>query len=457
MSFKKLLVAVLVVVAVALAVIPQSVMTPEQARTLGIVLVTLSLWATGLVPAYLASLIFMAVTLVLKLAPPMVVFSGFYSSAMWLVFSGFVIAAAVRGSGLSTRLAGLGIHIAHSHALVISGLFAIAMVLTFVMPSSLGRFFLLSPLAMALADRIGYGEGTKGRTAVAIATTLACHVPGFTILPSNVPNLVLTGAAQTIYNFDLTYAEYTLLHFPILGLLKSIIMVALIVWLFPDAPRPAESDGTDETTPRLGWRQWYVIAVLVITLGFWMTDTFHGVNPAWVGICASIALIWPGIGPVGQAEFDKTVNFGVLLFMAGILAVGALVNATGLGAVIAHGMEHILPLSPGADFLNFVSLSAMAFITGIFTTLPGVPAVLTPMAGELSDLTGLSLFAVLMTQVIGFSTVFFPYQSAPLMVGMQVARQPVSALLKITVPLTVITFLVLLPLDFLWWRLLGVL
>ena len=459
MTYKKLFVALLAVIAVALAIIPQPFMNEEQARTLGIVLLTLSLWATGLVPAYLASLIFIAVSLVLKLAPPNIVFSGFYSSAMWLVFSGFMIAAAVRGSGLSARLgAGIGNHLAHNHALVISGLFAIAILLAFVIPSSLGRFFLLSPIALALADRLGYAQGTKGHTAVALTTTLACHVPGFAVLPSNVPNLVLTGAAQTIYGIDLTYASYLLLHFPILGLLKSAIIVALILYFFPDTPKTlvAADKDQDEAGRNLGWRQWYVIAVLLITLGMWMTDTVHGINPAWVGICASIALIWPGIGPVSSAEFDKSVNFGVLLFVAGILAVGAVVNVTGLGVIIARGMEHVLPLSPGHDFVNFISLSVMAFVVGIVTILPGVPAVLTPMAKELSAITGFSVMAVLMTQVIGFSTILFPYQSAPLTVGMQISKEPVAKLLKITVPLTLITGFVLVPLDFLWWKLLGI-
>ncbi|WP_180900905.1 SLC13 family permease [Martelella soudanensis] len=456
-SYKKLLVAGIATVAIIFPLFPVSFMTADQTRTLGLVLVTLSLWATGVVPPYLASLLFFVIALVLKLAPPEVVFSGFHSAAMWLIFSGLLIAAAITSSGLSQKIgAALLGRFSRSYTFLISGIFAISIVLSFVMPSSLGRFFLLWPIAAALADSLGFEKGTTGRAAIAIAATFACHIPGFALLPSNVPNLVLAGAAQTIYGIDLTYAYYMALHFPILGLLKSIIMVALIVRIFPDTPRP-KSGGVAEAASRpLGWRQWYVVAILATTLAFWMTDTLHGINPAWVGIIASIALLWPGVGPVGPAEFDKHVNFSVLLFMAGFLALGAVVNVTGLGVVIAHGMEHILPLEPGRDFLNFMSLSVIAFVVGVISILPGVPAVLTPMAGELADLTGFSVMAVLMTQVIGFSTILFPYQSAPLMVGMQVTEQPVAKLMKILAPLTVITALVLLPLDFLWWKLLGV-
>ncbi|WP_174801618.1 SLC13 family permease [Martelella limonii] len=454
-SYKTLLVAGFAILAIAFPLLPQSIMTTDQARTLGLVLVTLSLWATGVVPPYLASLLFFVIALILKLAPPDVVFSGFHSAAMWLIFAGLVIAAAIKSSGLSHKIGGalLG-RFSENYTLLISGIFAIAIVLSFVMPSSLGRFFLLWPIAAALSDSLGFDKASKGRSGIAIAVVFACHMPGFALLPSNVPNLILAGAAQTIYGIDLTYARYMALHFPIIGLLKSAIVVALIVRIFPDTPRPEKAVAA-AASGALGWRQWYVVVVLVLTLALWMTDTLHGINPAWIGIFASVALLWPGIGPIGPAEFDKSINFSVLLFMAGFLALGAVVNVTGLGVVIAHALERILPLQPGHDFLNFVSLSVIAFIVGVISILPGVPAVLTPMAGELAELTGLSVMAVLMSQVIGFSTILFPYQSAPLMVGMQVTGQSVGKMMRVLAPLTVITALILLPLDFLWWKLLG--
>lgn len=51
----------------------------DQAAIFGIVMVTLALWATGLVPGYLASLFFFAALLISGLAAPEGVFSGFAS------------------------------------------------------------------------------------------------------------------------------------------------------------------------------------------------------------------------------------------------------------------------------------------------------------------------------------------------------------------------------------------
>jgi steroid 5-alpha reductase family enzyme len=52
---------------------------------------TIALWATARLPEYLTALLFFAAAMVLHIAPSEVVFSGFLSSAFWLVLSGFVL------------------------------------------------------------------------------------------------------------------------------------------------------------------------------------------------------------------------------------------------------------------------------------------------------------------------------------------------------------------------------
>ena len=91
LSIKRLLVALVALFALATAWAPPPMLEADQARILGVVLVTLALWGAGLAPNYLPSLIFFAVLLVFGLALPDLVFGGFESTAVWLIVSGFVI------------------------------------------------------------------------------------------------------------------------------------------------------------------------------------------------------------------------------------------------------------------------------------------------------------------------------------------------------------------------------
>jgi di/tricarboxylate transporter len=60
-----------------------------------------------------------------------------------------------------------------------------------------------------------------------------------------------------------------------------------------------------------------------------------------------------------------------------------------------------------------------------------------------------------MTFAVGFSTLLLPYQAPPVVVGMQLAHLKVRDALRLTIPLALISIVVLIPLQYLWWRVIG--
>ncbi|MDQ2084386.1 SLC13 family permease [Xanthobacteraceae bacterium Astr-EGSB] len=453
---RQMIVGIALVVGIWLTVLPPGGLTHAEGETIGAILLTLSLWVTALVPGYVASLILFAITLVSGLAPPALVFSGFASSAVWLIISGFVIGSAIVVTGLGDRMsAAIAPFLTVSYARLIGGMMLLSMALSFVMPSSVGRAVVLVPIAMALAGRCGFAKGSNGRIGLAAIVALGCNLPSFAVLPSNIPNMIFAGAAETIWGVRFGYMRYLTLHFPVLGVLKSIVIVTLVVRLFPAEVAPA--DGAAAPSPRAvsAATQLRVAGILLATLALWMTDTVHGVDPAWVGIVSAIVLLLPGIGVVDPTKFNSMVDFGLILFVAGALALGAIVNSSGLGTMLGRELQHLMPLAPGRDFVDFWSLAFISFATSMFTTIPSSPAVLTPLAKQFAGATGFSLDQVLMLQVIGFSTVMLPYQVGPLIVAMQLSGERIGHLVRILAPLTVITLVGLVPLDFLWWKLVG--
>lgn len=457
-TVKNLFVLAALLAAIWIALGPLATANPLLAHSAAVVLVTLMLWSTGALPPFLTSLIFFALVLIFGLAKPDLIFSGFGSAAVWLIISGFVIGGAISASGLGQRLAAfLAPLLAGSYPRMVIGLSVAASLLGFVMPSSVGRAVVMIPIGMALADRVGFRAGSNGRIGIAAALALACNIPGFTILPANIPNMILAGASETLHHTAFSYTSYLALHFPLLGIFKLALLIGLVLLIFPDKIRPqealADASATDKPADQGAQRR--VAIILLVTLALWMTDSLHGINAAWIGIATATLLLLPKVGVLPPKSFNASIDFGVVLFVAAALGLGALVNLSGLGKEVGQGLQHVLPLQEEYTALNFFSLSLMSVLTGLVTTIPGVPTVLTPMAPELAAASGFSLKAVLMTQVIGFSTVIFPYQIGPLLVAMQLSGEKLGHLLKITLPLTVLTLVLILPLDYLWWRLLG--
>ena len=426
--------------------------SPELFQAGALVVATMGLWASGVLPEHVTGLVFLLATVLLNVTSPSIAFSGFFSTALWLVFGGLVIGSAVGHSGLGGRIArAILARLSLSFAGVITGIVAVSVVLSFVIPSSMGRTVVLMPIGLAIADRLGFTEGSRGRSAIAMAVGFGVVLPGFAILPANVPQIILVGAAETNYGLTINYAEYLFLHFPLVGFAKACLIVAVIVFLFRDTPRPALSDSAREPATR---SQRILTWIVLATLALWVTDSIHHVSPAWVALGAAILLLVPAVGVLPPRAFSQ-VNFAPLFYVAGVLGVGALVAESGLGAVIGGELIAVLAPQPGETATNFISLVAVAMATGLVATLAGLPAVLTPLAQDFASATGLPLMTVLMTQVIGFSTVLLPYSSPPLIVAFAMGGVRLADGTRLCVALATITIVVLTPLNFLWWQLLG--
>jgi len=56
---------------------------------------------------------------------------------------------------------------------------------------------------------------------------------------------------------------------------------------------------------------------------------------------------------------------------------------------------------------------------------------------------------------VGFTTFLLPYQVPPAMVGLQVGALRVRKMLRLALPLAAFGLFVMLPLQYLWWRVIG--
>jgi len=418
-----------------------------------IVGVTIVLWATSLLPEFITALLFFAAAMVAKIAPPEVIFGGFASSAFWLVFSGFVLGVAIRKTGLADRAArALSARLTDSWPLMVGSVVLLSYALAFVMPSNMGRIALLMPIVAAMAARAGINDGTRAWYGLALAVGFGTFQLSATILPANVPNLVMSGAAEGSYGIHLNYLPYLLLHTPVLGLLKGLVLIGLICWLFPGKPHapreltPAGPMSREEK--RLAW-------LLAVVLIMWVSESWHGIGPAWTGLAAACVTLLPRVGFITGDEFSSGVNMRTCIYVAGILGLAITVTQTGIGSAVGGALLHVMPLDPDNPFTSFLALTGITTALNFIMTANGVPALYTTLAQSFADATGFPLLSVIMIQVLGYSTPLLPYQASPIVVAMALGKVPARAGMLLCLALAIATYLVLLPLDYAWFRVLG--
>jgi anion transporter len=449
-SFAVLLLCILVTVIFFLP--PPAGATVTTMHAAALIVLTTGLWALGVLPEHITALVFFTLAMVFAIASPLVVFSGFTSATMWLVLGGLFIAEAVRVTGLGRRFAGVlfGRFTRTYLGLLIEVAIA-GTVITFFMPATVGRVLLLIPIVTALAERFKFARGSNGFNGVCVLTVVMAYQSGNGVLPANAPNLVLAGAAEALYQVHFIYAEYLWVMFPVLCLVKGVVLVALTYWVFPATlePQPAQAGAAPMSA-----EEKRLAVILVIALVLWATDFLHGIRAGWVALAAAVACLLPRIG-VLRVEAFSDVRLGSFFYVGAAIGLGAVVNDSGLGELLGRTLQNSLNIQPGADFTNFMVLSLFATFVGLITTNPAQPAVVAPFAAQFAEAAGWPINAALMTMAVGFTTVLLPYQVPPAVVGIHAAGLSMREVMRLMVPLAVVSIVVILPLDYLWWRVIG--
>lgn len=423
-------------------------------RAASAVALAIGLWSTGVLPEYFVSIIFFVVVILIGAAPPNVAFSGLYSNAAWLVYGGLVVGVAIHQTGFGARMARTLVgYLASSYLGVLFGVVLVVALLAFIMPSAAGRVLIMMPIVLALADRLGLGEGSNGRVGMALALATGTVFPTFGILPAAVPNLGLAGAAQSIYGVTLTYGDYLAALFPVIGIASIIALPVMIRFLYPATLQPV----TDEAEPsHMSGTEWRMLAILLVMLGLWLTDFAHGISPAWIAVAGAIVLMLPGIGVIPPTVLVQKINYGPFFFVSGLIGMGAVVHHSGLGTQIGQLLFSLVDIGAGG-FQSFLSVIGIGMGMGAVATMPGQPAIMTPLAQTIADATGWPLETVLMAQAPSWMLLIGPYEIPPLVVALGLAGITIGQTIRLVWAFTLFAWLVIVPLLYLWWRLIGLL
>ena len=429
-----------------------SLVRPDMAFLAGAIVLLVCSWGFRLLNEGVSALFFFLILALSGSLSPQVVFGGFSSSAFWLIFAGLVIGRAVRESGLSRRLAhGFRAGKGATYSMALARVILVSILFSLFIPSAMGRIVIMLPILKGVAEDLGFTLFDSGFSGIMLAGVLGTYLAPFSILPANLPNIVMAGAASSLYGVNIGYVQYGLLHFPVMGLGRAVALFFYLRWMFP-----ATIAERQEAEAATSWtlREKATAAVICLALVGWMLDSVHGVSPGWVGLGAALLLLLPIKGWYGS-DLLSGIRLDTLLFAACAIGLGGIIRQSGLGNALSSGLLHILPLEPGHTVKNVVSILGLYIGTQSITLLPSMPSVQTPLAMEISKLAGMPLLSVIMLQPLAFGTVLLPYQGPPLVVAMYTGGIPYNHMLRACLVIGLFALFVLVPLDMLWWRVMG--
>lgn len=393
---------------------PHLPLDPAATDFVAIVLVAVVMWLFALVPEYVPPLFAALAMILLDVAAPAEVLSGFRSDSFFMTLSIFGIGALMVSSGLTYRFSlwVLGKVPATAFGYDLS-LFGIGALLSPVIPSVVGRVSIVAPLMNELIEisKPGARDRLANRLAFSLLSGAAIFVPLF--LTAAVPNLVVYGLfdAQTQFAFgwlDWLFAASVFGG----GVLASFWLVSALFFRGARSfslPRSTIQQQRRLLGPMSRLEGAALLAVIAMICGI-LTGPSHRIDVAWIALAIFVTLLL--FGTLSREAIRAQIDWPILIYLGTIIGWVPVAASTGLDRVIV-GQLTWLGQSMTSDFPRFI-LMVSGMILLVRLALPtGVTVILfTTALFPLAAAQGLSLWLIGFIILAVADTYVFPYQSS---------------------------------------------
>lgn len=229
-----------------------------------------------------------------------VVLSGYANPTVWLVFTAFLISAAIIETGLGRRIAYLLIGRFGRSTLGLGYVFAVTdLALAPVTPSNTARSGgIVFPIVRSLAVSLGSPPGPDGRKVGAYLTVLLYSISvttGYMFLTAIAPNLITAKFGQDILKIDASWATWGA-GAAVPGLICLAILPNLVYRLYPPElttfdNKTLSQEGLAQLGP-MSAKEQRLLVLFVLAIVGWATGNFTGIDAAAVALAfAALALV----------------------------------------------------------------------------------------------------------------------------------------------------------------------
>ena len=444
-----------ILLCVVLCLIPIEGLTREGQLCLGLTLMTVVWWATQVAQSGYVSGVYLMLLCLFKVAEPSVIFAGWTGSTIWLVAGAYLIASAVRSSGLGERLSyAFILRFVRGWRSIILSVFALTFILSLLIPHPWPRAFLIMSV-MAVVIR---SANVPKKDAVII---------GFTVFAASVPvSLIFITGDATINPLAASYAGdpvsfirwLTVMGVPAI-ILSVLTLILILVFFKPSAPVTINMDEVRAAQAKLGKmskREIRTLVWVVIAVVLWLTNGITGLDIGWITLIVAMAMSLPVVGEVLQPKDWGEVPVHVMVFLTAAIAIGKVGGVTGMNAWLA---DTLLPASMPANPILLALIIALLSVVihmfmGSVIAVMGVtiPAFLTFAQG--SGIAPLAIIGMVYLSVAGHYLLPFHHLNMLVGQGEENGMYTQKETIKMSLPL-LIAVLVTVVISVGWWSVLG--
>jgi anion transporter len=352
----------------------------------------------------------------LGVTTPAVALSGFATQAWVLVVAVLIIGAGITATGVLYRLALEAIrHMRGGFAGEVMALSVAGLLMGPAVPNATSRVIIIAPMLRELVEALGYRPQSKAAAGLAMAVLIGFGQMAAMFLTSSTTAVLVAAVLPAGAREDVNWITWALYGLPV-NLVLFAGLLGSILWLY--RPAAGERQPLSERASSLALQRALLgpmspnekIALGVgigLLLGF-MTQPWHGIDPAWVAVIATAILAATRVVTV---ETLRAVNWNFALLFGVLISLATVFARTGLDRWIAERVAATAGGLLASPLVFVVALALLCFAVSFVVRWQASAPLITIALAPVASAAGVHPVIVGLIAVIACNGFFLPYQS----------------------------------------------
>ncbi|WKZ31745.1 MAG: DASS family sodium-coupled anion symporter [Thermodesulfobacteriota bacterium] len=359
-------------------------LTPEGQKAIAVFAVCLVLWVTNVIPLAITSILAIVLVPFLGVLSTRETYALFGNEAVFFILGAFILAGAVMGSGLSTRIALYMLsRFGSSPKKLVLAIFLLSAALSFFM-SEHAVAAMLFPIVLEISKSLGIrpGRSNYGKL-LFLALAWGCVIGGIATFLGGARVPLAVGILNEMTGQTIGFLDYAVAVFPLVVILLILGFIILM------RSFPMDIQGVEGAAEALGkklkalgkvrYTEYAVGVVMLATVLAWM---FLGRRLGLSSIALTSVVFLFVLKLVRWKDIEEYVNWGIILMYGGAIILGSSLHKSGAAEWMVNGMVGSWATSPWSVILVF-SLLALFLTEGMSNA--AVIAVLLPASIAIAD------------------------------------------------------------------------
>lgn len=381
-------------------------------------ILAIAMFATSLLPNFATVVLLLMYYIITGVASPEMAFVGWTAPIPWLSMCGMLLGVLMDKCNLANRIAlVLLTRIGTTPVRLYAAFLLAGLVLAAIIPDVITVMIIFMTIAQGMCSSLRLDKNSRSSAAIILAAFFGAAIPSAMYLPNNTGIIGLLmvkdmGVPFTWLSFAFENMGFQALHalaaYGILHVFGSRELAVHIASCRAVAAEELHKLGTmsrDEKKTLL-----LTVAALI---GF-VSEPLHHI-PGYYVFCAIVLLGFTPLFRLLNGEDIEKVQFSILFFIAGCMAIGIIAGSLGIPAWLS---EQLMPIL--REIQNLPLASFFAYWVGVLSNL-----VLTPVAAatslsipmaEIATSLGMPIKPVLYSFLYGLDQFFLPYELAPALI-----------------------------------------